>query len=220
MLRAGVGVILSLLFLLLMLAPGEALVSGVPARAEPPVAGEDSPNAGRESAPAEATGPEEEDDENGFLAPYQEPEAPEAANPLQVFLRVILSLGLVVGLFYLLARFLKSRGGLASARHMEVADRLSLGVNRDVFIVRLGEQYLVLGVTGEKVSLLGEVSDPGLQAQLGQELEESRSFADALAQQRAEEKRNRLLSLGALEEQVNRLRSSSRSHQQSGERGT
>ncbi len=205
---------LVLLLLLSMEVSGGAWSPFALVRAEPSTVSEESRNLENEPEPEERNGQEDErDEENGFLAPYQEPEAPEAANPVQLLSRVILSLGLVVGLFYLLARFLKSRGGLASARHMEVADRLSLGMNRDVFIVRLGEQYLVLGVTGEQVSLLGEISDPGLQAHLRQELEESRSFADALAQQRAEEKRSRLLSLGTLEEQVNRLRSSTRGHQ-------
>lgn len=69
------------------------------------------------------------------------------------------------------------------AKYLAVMDRLSLGANRDIYILRIGSQFFVLGVTGDSISLLERVDDPDLLLAL-QEQEKERAFARVLASQR------------------------------------
>ena len=119
-----------------------------------------------------------------FLPAYAGPEEPAEISPLRVVTQLIFSLALVIALFYLVARFLKARWGSAmEAKYLEVMDRLSLGANRDIYILRIGSQFFVLGVTGDSISLLERVDDPDLLLAL-QEQEKERAFARVLASQR------------------------------------
>ena len=81
-----------------------------------------------------------------FLPAYAGPEEPAEISPLRVVTQLIFSLALVIALFYLVARFLKARWGSAmEAKYLAVMDRLSLGANRDIYILRIGSQFLSWG---------------------------------------------------------------------------
>lgn len=140
--------------------------------------------------------------EDEFLSAYGGPEQPAGISPLRVIIQLFFSLALVIALFYLLARFLKtSWSGTVAAKHLVVMDRLSLGANRDIYILRIGSQYFVLGVTGDSISLLQKIDDPDLLLAL-QEQEQERSFARVLARQR----QGVFLPLSKLEEQLEGLK--------------
>ena len=75
-----------------------------------------------------------------------------------LLLRVVLSLGAVLGLVWLLARAARRSGGgrVAPATRFSVIGRQSLGRNAGVAVVRVGQRALVLGVTEQSVRLLAE----------------------------------------------------------------
>ncbi|HHW92045.1 MAG TPA: flagellar biosynthetic protein FliO [Firmicutes bacterium] len=137
-------------------------------------------------------------DREEFLPAYGGPEKPAGISPLRVIAQLFFSLALVIALFYLLARFLKARwGSTVAAKYLAVMDRLSLGTSRDIYILRIGSQFFVLGVTGDSISLLQKIDDPDLLLAL-QEQEQERSFARVLARQR----QGVFLPLSKLEEQL------------------
>ncbi|NLJ33633.1 MAG: flagellar biosynthetic protein FliO [Firmicutes bacterium] len=113
------------------------------------------------SSPVAATNGDE------YLPSYGGPEEPKGIEPVQILVRLVFSLIIVVALFYISARFLKSRwANSRTAEHMAILDRLSLGPNQNIFIIRLGKDYLVLGVTGDNISLLQRIEDGDLLARL------------------------------------------------------
>ncbi|NAZ76704.1 flagellar biosynthetic protein FliO [Kineococcus sp. T13] len=72
--------------------------------------------------------------------------------------RTSFSLVAVLGLLYLISRWLRRRGGVgaAGAAEFAVLARQSLGAKASVALVKVGERALVVGVTEQGVSLLGE----------------------------------------------------------------
>lgn len=81
-----------------------------------------------------------------------------------VVLRLLVSLGVVLTLLVLLARWARKRGlggavGSRAGVQVEVLSRRALGRGSALHVVRVGEQVLVLGVTDQHVSLLREL-DP------------------------------------------------------------
>lgn len=75
--------------------------------------------------------------------------------------QVVLSLGIVLGLMWLLARALRSRAMSSGAGMLEVLGRLPLTRGSSVAVVRVADQVLVLGVTETQVTVL-TVADPEL----------------------------------------------------------
>ena len=79
-------------------------------------------------------------------------------DPVELLLRVAVSLGAVLGLIWLLGRGGRRRAGgrVAAAGRFTVVGRQSLGRHAGVAVVRIGERALVLGVTEQSVQLLAE----------------------------------------------------------------
>ena len=77
--------------------------------------------------------------------------------------RLVLSLGVVVGLMLGAAVVVRKRGGamrkVGSSQPLEVLARQSLGRTASVQVVRMGERAVLLGVTEQSVSYLTE-GDP------------------------------------------------------------
>jgi flagellar protein FliO/FliZ len=87
-----------------------------------------------------------------------------SASTLVLFARLIFSLAVVIGLMWVAANVLRKRGftGVASRRttrgpQIELIARRPLGRNSSVAVVRVGDRSLVLGVTEQQVTNLGEV---------------------------------------------------------------
>lgn len=85
----------------------------------------------------------------------------------ELFVRLIVSLGVVIGIMAVAATVLKrvSSGNLGVSRgrpgkpvKIEVVARQTLGRRSSVAIVRAGERGLVLGVTEQRVTLLAETT--------------------------------------------------------------
>lgn len=101
--------------------------------------------------------------------PGTQPDAEQASSVgIDVFdvLRMIAALVFVVALLYALLKFLSKKS--RSFQETQLVQHLggtSLGANRSVQVVKIGERVLVLGI-GEDVSLLTEIDDEAERAKL------------------------------------------------------
>lgn len=82
-------------------------------------------------------------------------------NTLMLFVRLALSLGMVLALvggatWVLRRRGLLRPGGVAPSGRLEVLDRKSVGKNASIVLARVGDQAMLLGVTGEHIELLSD----------------------------------------------------------------
>ena len=85
--------------------------------------------------------------------------------------RLAISLAVVFGLMWVAGRFLKkrslgsSKGSTATSR-IEVLARQGMGRTSSVQLVRVGGRTLVLGVTEQQISVLGEADPLMLEAEV------------------------------------------------------
>jgi flagellar biosynthetic protein FliO len=86
-----------------------------------------------------------------------------AGSTLLLFVRLIMSLGVVIGLMWVAANVLRKRGfsGVAGKRatrgpQVELLARRPLGRNASIAVVRVGDRSLVVGVTDHQVTKLAE----------------------------------------------------------------
>ena len=76
--------------------------------------------------------------------------------------RMVVSLGLVIALMWLVAKFARKRMGGSRRRgpddalRLQVLARQSIGKNASVTLLRSGDRALLLGVTDHSVSLLSD----------------------------------------------------------------
>jgi flagellar protein FliO/FliZ len=79
---------------------------------------------------------------------------------LALFARLIVSLGVVVGLMWFVARVMRRRGfGSPTPRpgvHVDIIAKRTMGRNSSVAIVRAGKQGLVLGITDQQITKLAD----------------------------------------------------------------
>lgn len=82
-----------------------------------------------------------------------------STNIIGVMIRVIVALAIVVGLIYLLIKFLNKKNKISqSSAALKNLGGLPLGTNKSVQIIRIGERLFVVGV-GENIELLTEIED-------------------------------------------------------------
>jgi len=80
--------------------------------------------------------------------------------------RMVVSLGLVIALMWLVAKFARKRMGASSrkgvddALRLQVLARQTIGKNASVTLLRSGDRALLLGVTDHSVSLLSDTELP------------------------------------------------------------
>lgn len=76
------------------------------------------------------------------------------------FIKIIFSLALVLALIYLLYRFAAKRTGrYKEGSNLKNLGGVSVGSNRSIQLIRLGDKVMVIGV-GDNVQLLKEISEP------------------------------------------------------------
>jgi flagellar protein FliO/FliZ len=96
-----------------------------------------------------------------------------SASTLMLFVRLLLSLGVVIGLMWIAANVLRKRGftGTSPGRgsrgprgpELELVARKPLGRNASIAVVRVGERSLVVGVTEHQVTNLGEIEEADIE---------------------------------------------------------
>lgn len=103
---------------------------------------------------------DEQNNENIADAQFQQPSI------MWNFIKMIFALLIVLALIYLLLTFIKKRNQLYERSNIiQNLGGVSVGQNKSIQIVRIGEQIFVLGV-GENVQLLKEITDEELIEQL------------------------------------------------------
>ncbi|WP_188205817.1 flagellar biosynthetic protein FliO [Alkalibacillus aidingensis] len=76
------------------------------------------------------------------------------------FLRMFVALILVLGLIYFLLKFLQKRSRIyQQSQSLENVGGISLGSNKSAQVVRVGNEYYLLGV-GDDVQMLTKIDDP------------------------------------------------------------
>jgi flagellar biosynthetic protein FliO len=85
------------------------------------------------------------------------------ASTLALFARLLVSLGVVIGLMWLAARVVRRRGlgGYGNAPRgpgvqIDIVARRTLGRNASIAVVRAGDQAMILGVTDQHVTKLAD----------------------------------------------------------------
>ncbi len=121
--------------------------------------------------------------------------ADSAAGGTSTFLNLVklaLALVVVLGLIYVLLKFLNKRNRLfQQVRAMENIGGIALGNNKSVQIVRVGEKVFMLGV-GDNVDLLTEIKDEQtieLTEQDQQEMKASALLANILPSRKQQEEK-------------------------------
>lgn len=104
-------------------------------------------------------------DENGENAETVETEGEEPAENAQVgltawdFIKMIFATIFVIALLYILLRFINKRSsGYKDSQVIQNLGGTSLGANRSVQMIKVGNKLLVVGV-GENIQLLKEIED-------------------------------------------------------------
>ena len=105
----------------------------------------------------EETPTEEENDENTELLQQEEP-----GSLFFQIVRLVFALLLVLGLIYVFLYFLKRRNKFGNRiKTLENVGGISVGQNKTVQLIRLGDKLYLIGVA-ENITLLEEVEDPTL----------------------------------------------------------
>lgn len=83
---------------------------------------------------------------------------------LGMFVRLLFSLGVVIGLMWAAAHFVKRRGlaPMGGRRNgtgvqVEMLARKSLGKNSSIAVIRVGERSMIVGITDHQVNKLDDV---------------------------------------------------------------
>lgn len=113
-----------------------------------------------------ATGSREDNSAGGFLD-YEEPQPPEPLGTGGLFRGLVLPLVAVVALIYVVAWFLKKKMGVGAPavgknKLTQVVEVMPLGGQKCVYLVRVVDRLMVLGVTNDGISSLGEISEDEL----------------------------------------------------------
>ncbi len=77
------------------------------------------------------------------------------------FARMLLVLGIVVGIIYIVFYFLKraGKGTFAESEQISVVGTQNLPGNRAIYLVKVGSQIFMVGAGGDAVTMLGEITD-------------------------------------------------------------
>ncbi len=82
------------------------------------------------------------------------------------FLKIFFALAIVLALIYMLYRFAaKKSGRFRGISHLQNLGGVSVGANRSVQLIQMGDELMVIGV-GDDVRLLKEIDDPEVVASL------------------------------------------------------
>lgn len=81
------------------------------------------------------------------------------ATAIKMFSALFLVLGIFLGAFYLLRRFVKRDGVAPGRKFINIIDRTYIGVKKSVTLVEVAGKILVLGVTNDHISLLTQIED-------------------------------------------------------------
>ncbi len=91
---------------------------------------------------------------------------------------ILMIVAIVVLAFYSTRWLGKRMGGSAASKYLSVVDRISLGQDKCIAIVKVGQKHLLIGVSSGSVTNLGELNEEDLSQVTTQQAYPS--FGDAL----------------------------------------
>lgn len=91
---------------------------------------------------------------------------------------ILMIVAIVVLAFYSTRWLGKRMAGSSASKHLAVVDRISLGQDKFIAIVKVGEKKLLIGVSSGSVTNLGELSEEDLTQVVTQQA--FPSFGDAM----------------------------------------
>lgn len=97
------------------------------------------------------------------------------------FFYVVVMVAVLVGA-YLTTKFISGKSRkLLKGRYIHVLDRLALGKDKNVVLIEVGDQTLLVGVTNQSINNLGQIDGEALKAAKEQSIEKpSKGFAQQL----------------------------------------
>lgn len=102
---------------------------------------------------------QEQSDQSPNPAIEQSEERDQSDRMTFPFFKMLLALAFIIFLIYALAKFLNKRTrAFSGSRSLESLGGISVGQNRSIQIIKIGERLLVVGVS-ETIQLLKEISD-------------------------------------------------------------
>lgn len=86
-----------------------------------------------------------------------------AGSTLYGILYFIFMSAIILGAAYFATRFIAGKGFSASSnKNLKVVESISLGIDKTLLLVRVGEQYLLLGSTQKNISFLSAIDQEQL----------------------------------------------------------
>ncbi|TYK65617.1 flagellar biosynthetic protein FliO [Colwellia echini] len=112
-----------------------------------------------ESSALESSAPEP--DKAALVAIEQTPQVGKHVmanmNPGSMILSLLMVLGLIIVCALILKRFNLTQQGVSQ---LKVVTSLRLGTKERVIVIQVGEQQLLLGITGQQITLLDKLAEP------------------------------------------------------------
>ena len=103
------------------------------------------------------------------------------SSTLQMLMALGIVLGGLLGVFYLLKRYLKRDAGGSGGKLIRVIASQYVGIKKNIALVEVPGAVLVVGITNDKISLLNKIEDKEVLADLRQETSGAvPSFSDQL----------------------------------------
>lgn len=100
--------------------------------------------------------------DSGYLA-YNNPATSSAPSTLTTFsyiFSLLLTFAVVVGLAYFTSKFLSRKHSLTlQGKSITIHDTVSLGLNKQLYLVEIGSKVLLLGVTDHNINNIQEITD-------------------------------------------------------------
>ncbi|MFW6108486.1 MAG: FliO/MopB family protein [bacterium] len=148
---------------------GEAPGTATPAAPTTATPVEETPST--ETRPASATATTKSADSEESYLSYDEPGPPQPPGLAALAGRTIGSLAVVIGLIFVTGLVLRRymSGGKApttSRKVSELVEVTPLGSKRYLYLIRVADRLLVVGAGGDGLSLLSEIRDPEVLAQV------------------------------------------------------
>lgn len=103
------------------------------------------------------------------------------SSAMQMLMALGIVLGGLLGVFYLLKRYLKRDAGGSGGKLIRVIASQYVGIKKNIALVEVPGAVLVVGITNDKISLLNKIEDKEVLADLRQETSGAvPSFSDQL----------------------------------------
>lgn len=81
-----------------------------------------------------------------------------AGSTIYGILYFIFMTAVILGAAYYVTRFIAKRGfGMSGNKNIKVVESINLGIDKSLLLVKVGEQYMLLGSTQRSLSLLAEI---------------------------------------------------------------